>query len=169
MTDVDVGFRAADRHQLRADTRLPFSALGRDAHVELTAMPVLAEFLRDNAERVRRLIRPPYALVRESEPSAAQQAAGFRRPWDADARVHDMRMPPYMRDSDASPLSLTRRQYIQLMGLVDNLAGPPTGRPRSPAAEGIAFDAEAEATADELFAAFRSTDLTVDVPVPAGP
>lgn len=159
MTDADVGYRAADRHQLRTDTRLPFSALGRDAHAELTALPVLLEFLRDNAERVRRLIRPPYALVRESEPAAPRQSSGFRRPWDADAYVHDMRMPPYMRDSDASPLSLTRRQYTQLMGLVDSLAGPP---------DGVQALAEPEvASADELFAAFRRTDLTTAVPVPA--
>jgi len=167
MTAVDVGYRAADRHQLRSDTRLPFSALGREAHTALTTMPVLLEFLKNNADRVRRLIRPPYALVRESEPSASHQTDGFRRPWDADARVHDMRMPPYMRDSDASPLSLTRRQYIQLMGLVDQLAGPPQGA-RGPEAEG-ALEAERTPSADELFAAFRRTDLTADVPVPAGP
>ncbi len=156
MTDDDVGYRAADRHQLRADTRLPFSVLGRDAHLEITATPVLLEFLKNNADRVRRLIRPPYALVRESQPSAARQASGFRRPWDADARVHDMRMPPYMRDSDASPLSLTRRQYAQLMALVDSLAGPPA----VPAAR----EAEPVAGPDELFAAFRRTDLTTNVP-----
>jgi len=168
MTDADVGYRAADRRQLRTDTRLPFSTLGRDAHTELTATPVLLEFLMNNAERVRRLIRPPYALVRESEPSVVPQSTGFRRPWDADARVHDMRMPPYMRDSDASPLSLTRRQYVQLMALVDSLAGPAPGRL---AAGGLAErDAVAgAATADELFTAFRGTDLTADVPVPAGP
>jgi len=161
MTAPDVGYRASDRHQLRTDTRLPFSALGREAHTALTTMPVLLDFLTNNADRVRRLIRPPYALVRESEPSVAHQAAGYRRPWDADARVHDMRMPPYMRDSDASPLSLTHRQYTQLMGLVDQLAGPPR-RPEALEVEGVAG-------ADELFDAFRRSDLTADVPVPAGP
>ncbi len=161
MTNDDVGYRAGDRHQLHTDTRLPFSVLGREAHVELTAMPVLLDFLANNADRVRRLIRPPYALVRESEPSDARQAAGLRRPWDADARVHDMRMPPYMRDSDASPLSLTHRQYTQLMSLVDQLAGP-ARRPEALEAEGVT-------SADELFVAFRRSDLTADVPVPAGP
>jgi hypothetical protein len=32
-----------------------------------------------------------------------------------------MRMPPYMRDSDATPLSLTRRQYNFLLELVQKL------------------------------------------------
>lgn len=166
MTGEDVGFRAEDRHQLRTDTRLPFSALGRDAHAELTAMPVLLDFLRNNAERVRRMIRPPYALVRESEPSAPRQSAGFRRPWDPDAWVHDMRMPPYMRDSDASPLSLTRRQYVQLMALVDHLAGPAPG---PEALTGGLEEVDAATSPDELFAAFRRTDLTTGVPMTAAP
>lgn len=166
MTGDDVGYRAVDRHQLRNDTRLPYSALGRDVHVELTAMPVLLDFLTNNAERVRRLIRPPYALIRESEPSAPRQSAGFRRPWDPDAFVHDMRMPPYMRDSDASPLSLTRRQYVQLMALVDHLAGP-AAIPETELTRGLRE--EAAASADELLAAFRRTDLTTGVPVPATP
>ena len=161
MTNEDVGYRSSDRHQLGTDTRLPHSALGRAAHIELTALPVLLDFLKNNAERVRRLIRPPYALVRESEPSAPRQESGFRRPWDPDARVHDMRMPPYMRDSDASPLSLTRRQYLQLMSLVDQLAGPPRRLD--------ALTAAMAPTADDLFAAFRRTDLTTEVPGPSGP
>jgi hypothetical protein len=32
-----------------------------------------------------------------------------------------MRMPPYMRDSDATALSLTWRQYHQVLALIDRL------------------------------------------------
>ena len=35
-----------------------------------------------------------------------------------------MRMPPYMRDSDATPLSLTRRQYQFLMDVLARLESP---------------------------------------------
>ncbi len=159
MTGADVGYRAIDRHQLRTDTRLPVSTLGRDVHSELTAMPVLLEFLRTNADRTRRLIRPPYALVRESAPDEPRPPVGRRRPWDADVSLHDMRMPPYMRDSDASPLSLSRRQYVQLMSLVDHLTA-------TAGAGLLAADAESLAGQDpeELFRAFRLTDLTADVP-----
>jgi hypothetical protein len=38
--------------------------------------------------------------------------------------LHDMRMPPYMRDSDATPLSLTRRQYQFLMKVLKRLESP---------------------------------------------
>jgi hypothetical protein len=33
-----------------------------------------------------------------------------------------MRMPPYMRDSDAAPLSLSWRQYREVMALINHLA-----------------------------------------------
>ena len=36
--------------------------------------------------------------------------------------MHDMRMPPYMRDSDATALSITRRQYDTIMGVADRLS-----------------------------------------------
>jgi hypothetical protein len=37
--------------------------------------------------------------------------------------MHDMRMPPYMRDSDATALSLTHRQYHEILALIDRLEG----------------------------------------------
>jgi hypothetical protein len=33
-----------------------------------------------------------------------------------------MRMPPYMRDADAFPLSLSWRQYREVMALIDRLS-----------------------------------------------
>jgi len=53
-----------------------------------------------------------------------------------------MRMPPYMRDETASALSLTRRQYLEVLALIDALdAG--AHRPRTAAAAPIG-DAAAE-------------------------
>jgi hypothetical protein len=37
--------------------------------------------------------------------------------------LHDMRMPPFMRDSDENPLALTWRDYDALMRFVKLLAG----------------------------------------------
>jgi len=39
--------------------------------------------------------------------------------------LFDMRMPPFMRDADASPLSITRRQYRFLLDVIDRLQAPP--------------------------------------------
>jgi len=171
MTDQDVGFRAGDRNQLRGDTALPYSLLGRDAHIAMTALPRLLQFLTDDADRVRRLLRPPYAVISESDPASAVAPAGRRRPWDPEAWLHDMRMPPYMRDSDASPLSLTRRQYVQVMRLVDQLTEEAARGARLAADAGLAADPVSPGPpgaggADELFAAFRRSDVTAGVPEP---
>ncbi len=167
MTDADEGYRASERNQLRADAPRPYAELARDAHSALTAYPTLMAFLARDADRVRRLLRQPYALVRESTPAEALPVAGRRRPWDPEAWLHDMRMPPYMRDSDASPLSLTRRQYVQVMSLLDELAPvAPAPRPRRRRERGLAPDEAPALSADELFARFRSTDVTTAVPEP---
>ena len=157
MTAADRGYRAADRNQVKTDTALPYSALAADAHAGLTDLPRLLELLTDDADRIRRLVRPPYALVRESVPDEPRPPSGRRRPWDPDASLHDMRMPPYMRDSDASPLSISRRQYVQLMSLVDHLSA-------GGAVRGLEGAAAVGADAEELFDAFRRTDVTSDVP-----
>lgn len=159
MTAADRGYRAADRNQIKTNTAFPYAALAADAHAALTNLPRLLDLFADDAERIRRLIRPPYALVRESAPDQPRPPAGRRRPWDPDAGLHDMRMPPYMRDSDATPLSLSRRQYVQLMSLVDHLVETR----RLPL-----LDVEAEPPPVvgpvQLFEMFQGTDLTVDVP-----
>jgi hypothetical protein len=50
-----------------------------------------------------------------------------------------MRMPPYMRDSDATALSITRRQYDTIMAVADRLRGamrqPQEGRLQAAAAQ----------------------------------
>lgn len=158
MTNDDRGYRAADRNQIKTDTAFPYAALAADAHAALTDLPRLLEFLAEDADRVRRLVRPPYALVRESAPEEPRPPAGRRRPWDPDAALHDMRMPAFMRDSDASPLSISRRQYVQLMSLVDHLAAARR--------ELVGLEAEPALVVGpvQLFDAFQRTDLTRDIP-----
>jgi hypothetical protein len=51
--------------------------------------------------------------------------------------MHDMRMPPYMRDSDDNPLSLTWRQYATLMQLVEQLERQDAAGRRRPVASRI--------------------------------
>ena len=50
--------------------------------------------------------------------------ASFRDPRVDRDTYHDMRMPPYMRDSDQNPLSITHRQYDELMQLIECLKSP---------------------------------------------
>ena len=96
----------------------------------------MLNLFRTQAERIRHLLRPPFARIAdlpEKPPDRLPtdelglQPKPVLTPRERDPRVlrdglHDMRMPPYMRDSDAAPLSLTWRQYREVMALIDHLA-----------------------------------------------
>jgi hypothetical protein len=112
-----------------AHDRLPYSSVATSVHGALTEVEALTDFLRTFGQRVETLLRPPYGVVTELSP----QPPATPNPRHRDVRlerdrVHDMRMPPYMRDSDATALSLTRRQYNQILGLVEKFQTQATTR-----------------------------------------
>jgi hypothetical protein len=103
---------------------LPYSSVAAQTHAPLADVEDLSLFLRTSAKQVQRLIRPAYAHfkdLREKVSTNAKPDPQQRDPRNARDNEHDMRMPPYMRDSDASPLSLNRRQYNFLMQTLDRL------------------------------------------------
>ncbi len=107
-----------------AHDRLPYTKAAQFVHAPLAEIDVLLEFLQSHQEHVRRLIRPAYPRFAEYDdnpPPDSMPNAHHRDPRVARDLLYDMRMPPYMRDSDESPLSLTRRQYRELMDLLDAL------------------------------------------------
>ncbi len=109
---------------------LPYTDAAQVAHQRLAELDDLLEFLRFNGDRVRQMVRPPYGYFRELSPNPAADAKpdpGHRDPRIDRDRAHDMRMPPYMRDADASALSVTHRQYLQLKALLDFLGKPGGG------------------------------------------
>lgn len=110
--------------------RLPYASVAHDVHSSLTGVEDLIMFLQTNPALVKRLIRPPYGAFEDL--SAKVQADVPPNDSHRDPRVdrdwlYDMRMPPYMRDSDASPLSLTRRQYQFLMEVLKRVQAPALG------------------------------------------
>jgi len=90
---------------------------------------------RSQGARLKHLIRPPFARFGDlpAQPAATLPidpldpgAVPVLRAVERDPRQprdqqHDMRMPPYMRDADAFPLSLSWRQYREVMALIDRL------------------------------------------------
>jgi hypothetical protein len=106
-------------------SKLQYTDLARQVHAGLTETQTLLDFLHTNADRLRRLVRPPFGRFRQlSETFDPPQNEDFRDPRVDRDRRHDMRMPPYMRDSDATPLSLSWRQYDALMRLLDVMHPP---------------------------------------------
>jgi hypothetical protein len=107
--------------------RIPYASVVQAVHQPLADVEDLALFLRGNGELVRKLIRPPYGAFSELAANPVQEATpdpAHRDPRILRDVLHDMRMPPYMRDSDATPLSLTRRQYEFLMDVLKRLESP---------------------------------------------
>lgn len=128
-----------------AELPLPYTAVVSHVHSALKDEAVLIDFLRRRADAVERLIRPPFGRMHEmpAEPKADADPH-YRDPRVFRDQLHDMRMPPYMRDANLQPLSLSWRQYHLLTGVIDYLrsiepaAGPPHSgetTPPNPAAE----------------------------------
>jgi len=106
-----------------AMTPTPYADLVPLAHAQLGDLDTMVEFLRTFGQRVRKLLRPPYGAFQNlAVRPEAMPASDHRDPRVARDGTHDMRMPPYMRDSDATALSLLRRQYLEVLALVDYLA-----------------------------------------------
>ena len=131
--------------------RVPYSDAAQFAHAKLSDLDTLIEFLRSEPDRVKSLIRPPFGRFRQlAERRRGRSEREFRDPRNKRIWPHDMRMPPYMRDSDQNPLSLTKRQYDAIIDFVDLLSrGPVAERPFSPIEMKIAdfikrFDTENE-------------------------
>jgi hypothetical protein len=104
---------------------LRYAAAASSIHGPLTDLDQLLFFLTSNRERVRAILRPPWGAFPELSPTTPHVTAPPRERRDprvARDQMHDMRMPPYMRDSDATALSITRRQYDTIMALADRLS-----------------------------------------------
>jgi hypothetical protein len=119
---------------------LPYTAAAQFAHAKLCDIETLIDFLRSKPDRVERLVRPP--MGRFSELAGRRRKSTpqkFRDPRVERDTYHDMRMPPYMRDSDENPLAVTHRQHDALMQFIRSLKNPVVvaGRAESPIARTI--------------------------------
>ena len=104
--------------------RLPYAAAAQFKHASLCDMETLLALLRSNADHVKALVRPPFGRFGKlPKRPGTQPKPDFRDPRVKRDEFHDMRMPPYMRDSDLLPLSITHRQYDALMSLIKYLQG----------------------------------------------
>lgn len=121
MTDADKPFADLSTASLQSvpHARLPLTDLVQSAHGQLADLDSMVTKLREEADRIRMIVRPPYAYLRELPNSPATEPnPHFRDPRLTRDLQYDMRMPPFMRDSDATAMSLTHRQYDELMALV---------------------------------------------------
>lgn len=105
--------------------RLPYTDATAFVHEQLLDPSILIEFLRRRGDFVKNLLRPPFGVLAQldTDPDPNQPPnPDFRDPRITRDMMHDARMPPYMRDSNYFPLSLSRRQYHLVTGFIDYLA-----------------------------------------------
>ena len=89
---------------------LPVTDRAHERHRNLSDIVALKRFIREKPSRLEALIRPPFTRSDEESPVATT-----------------MQMPPFMRNSNAQPLTLTVWQYELLMEWQRRvLAAPPT-------------------------------------------
>jgi hypothetical protein len=99
-------------------------------HAPLQDRAVLMDLLGRRGDYVKQLIRPPFGKFSQFlERPPEDASADYRDPRVFRDQLHDMRMPPYMRDSALQPLSLTHRQHRVLMALIDYLQTRPDDEP----------------------------------------
>ncbi|KIC41851.1 hypothetical protein RA27_00035 [Ruegeria sp. ANG-R] len=104
--------------------RLPYTVATKFVHEQLIDEANLLDFLRRRPDFVKTLLRPPYGILTELETDPNPDQAPnpeFRDPRIIRDSMHDARMPPYMRDSNYYPLSLSRRQYHLVISFIDYL------------------------------------------------
>lgn len=102
--------------------RLPYTEMIERVHGALMEQEILVDFLTRKGEHVLELVRPPFGNTAVwPESVAATGNAEWRDPRLFADKLHDMRMPPYMRDANLYPLSIGRRQHQLLRGLISLL------------------------------------------------
>jgi hypothetical protein len=119
--------------------RLPYTVATPFVHEQLIDEAILLDFLKRRKDFVKNLMRPPFGILSklEADPDPdARPNAAFRDPRVVRDLLHDARMPPYMRDSNYFPLSLSRRQYHLVMQYIDYLGSHDTGPQPAAAKEG---------------------------------
>jgi hypothetical protein len=95
----------------------PYNTAAHFVHGPLCDIDMLLDTLVLEYDRIERLIRPPFGRL-SNLPAKSRTNQKFRDPRITRHGLHDMRMPPYMRDSDQNSLSITYRQYAALLELM---------------------------------------------------
>jgi hypothetical protein len=106
----------------------PWSELARTRHEQLSQPEEWMRFLQADPPRVRDVLRPPFGRFSELSAGTPELTPfDFRDPRFRRSYGFDARMPPYMRDCDMAPVSLTRLQWELIFPKVEDGEPNPYG------------------------------------------
>jgi hypothetical protein len=105
---------------------LPYTTALPLIHARMQDRAALMDLLSGRGGFVKQLVRPPFGKFSELPEHPPENAnANYRDPRVFRDQLHDMRMPPYMRDAAQQPLSLSHRQHRALVALIEYLQTHP--------------------------------------------
>lgn len=105
---------------------LPYTTALPLIHARLQDRAALMDLLSGRGDFVKRLVRPPFGKFKQLPEHPPEEAnAEYRDPRVFRDQLHDMRMPPYMRDAAQQPLSISHRQHRALLELIKYLETHP--------------------------------------------
>ncbi|MFM0670231.1 hypothetical protein [Paraburkholderia sediminicola] len=139
---------------------LPYSDVVPLAHERLAQIDELIEFFTQRPDRAHRMLRPAYGSFADLKPAVSRTDTpdpSFRDARISRDQAHDMRMPPYMRDELGTALSLTRRQYLEVLRYIEALA--PSGMHARE--DALAHETTATAVASSLSPLRRRVNLVL--------
>jgi hypothetical protein len=104
------------------DVPLPLSERAKERHRDLAELDSLKDLILSQSQRLKALVRPPFTL---SRPFPEAPDATALDPRNESGDLTTMQMPPFMRQSNANPLTLAQWQYDLLMKWASGLAPAP--------------------------------------------
>jgi hypothetical protein len=107
------------------DVPLPLSERAKERHRDLAELDSLKDLVIRQPQRLKSLVRPPFTL---SRPFPEPSDAAAPDPRNESGDLTTMQMPPFMRQSNANPLTLAQWQYDLLMKWASGLVTAPTAR-----------------------------------------
>jgi hypothetical protein len=104
-----------------ADVPLPLTERANERHRDLAELGSLKTLVQQQHQRLAALIRPPFTLT---QPNPNEQLRRGQRSANESGGFTNMQMPPFMRQSNANPLTISQWQYNLLMQWAAELIAP---------------------------------------------
>ena len=110
------------------DVPLPLTERARQRHRELAELESLRVLTQEKPLRLAQLVRPPFTMTvaNPNEPQDVQRSV------NEGGDLTNMQMPPFMRNSNANPLTLSNWQYNLLMRWAGELHARQVAAPTFP-------------------------------------
>jgi hypothetical protein len=103
------------------DLPLPLTERAKERHRDLAELESLKVLVRKQPQRLAMLVRPPFTMTTGDPNEQLQQG---QRTVNEGGDSTNMQMPPFMRNSNANPLTLSNWQYDLLMRWAQQLLAP---------------------------------------------